>query len=159
MSPTLPHPSARLQVREQIHPAYIPREVAGNSRSPPVIPGAAKSKGPLSPQIPAFSRPSWNHHDRPVTPEVAGSSRHRDHTTTSAGPFKANEPALLPDTDGVNHARRMCIGSRLQEPSHRMNKPLGELDGRPRTVPTCPWRGEEVPLSRSFFSKTPACHH
>src|SRR6266511_1629550 len=42
------------------HPAYIPREVAGSSRK--------------SPPIPAYPRSARKSHDRPVTPEVAGSS-------------------------------------------------------------------------------------
>jgi hypothetical protein len=92
----------------QAHEAE-PRETAEAPGDTRLFPHASGRKALLSPVIPAYPRPARRDHDRPVTPEVAGSSHLRDHTTTSAGPFKPNEPALLPDTDGVNHSRRMCI--------------------------------------------------
>jgi hypothetical protein len=40
----------------------------------PQIPGASWPKALLTPRIPAYSRSARKRHDRPVTPEVAGSS-------------------------------------------------------------------------------------
>ena len=55
-------------------PAHIPREVAGSSCRFPVIPASHVAKVLRMPEIPAHSRSARNHQDRPVTPEVAGSS-------------------------------------------------------------------------------------
>ena len=56
------------------HPAHIRREVAGSSRRRPVVPASQVAKVLLMLEIPARSRSARNHQDRPVTPEVAGSS-------------------------------------------------------------------------------------
>ena len=57
------------------HPAHIPQEVAASSRPPPRIPATPIFESPRSrTQIAANPRPSRKRHDRPVTPEVAGSS-------------------------------------------------------------------------------------
>ena len=55
------------------HPALIPQEAPGSSRTLPRIP-AARGKGLLTAGIPAYPRSARKRHDRPVTPEVAGSS-------------------------------------------------------------------------------------
>ncbi len=57
-----------------LHPAHIRREVGGSSRRRAVIPASQVAKCLLMPGIPAYSRSARNHQDRPVTPEVAGSS-------------------------------------------------------------------------------------
>jgi hypothetical protein len=56
------------------HPALIPHEVAGNPRRHPRIPARPSSKGPAAAGIPAYTRSARKRQDRPVTPEVAGSS-------------------------------------------------------------------------------------
>src|SRR5918999_5741229 len=56
------------------HPADIPQEDAGSSRPPRQFPQAHGWKDLLFPGIPAYPRSARNHQDRPVTPEVAGSS-------------------------------------------------------------------------------------
>ena len=55
-------------------PARIPREVAGSSRTHPLLPETDAAKGLLTAEIPADPRPPRKYQDRPVTPEVAGSS-------------------------------------------------------------------------------------
>jgi hypothetical protein len=56
------------------HPVLIPREVAGHPRPRPPIPAKAEWKGLLLLQISAYPRSAPKRQDRPVTPEVAGSS-------------------------------------------------------------------------------------
>jgi len=56
------------------HPAQIPQEVAGGSRLRPLVPARPQPKGLLVREIPAYSRSAPRQQDRPVTPEVAGSS-------------------------------------------------------------------------------------
>src|SRR5687767_6737362 len=56
------------------HPALIRHEVAGNPRRHPRIPARPSSKNPARGGIPAYTRSARNRQDRPVTPEVAGSS-------------------------------------------------------------------------------------
>ena len=57
-----------------VHPALIPQKGVGRSRRLPAIPAHQRLKAPLSPRIPAYPRSVRNRQDRPVTPEVAGSS-------------------------------------------------------------------------------------
>ena len=57
-------------IASRAHPARGRRELP---RRPP-IPATPGSKGPLTPGIPAYPRSARKCHDRPVTPEVAGSS-------------------------------------------------------------------------------------
>ena len=76
-------------LRARRHPAHIPQRLRScqhrippSSRTrPPEAPGQTRQspqrqarKGPLPPAIPAYPRSARKHHDRPVTPEVAGSS-------------------------------------------------------------------------------------
>jgi hypothetical protein len=56
------------------YPALIPREVAGNPRRHPRIPARPSSKDRLAAGIPAYPCSARKRQDRPVTPEVAGSS-------------------------------------------------------------------------------------
>jgi hypothetical protein len=56
------------------HPALIPQKVAGASRRRPPNPARRRLKALLAPIIPADPRPDRRDQDRPVTPEVAGSS-------------------------------------------------------------------------------------
>jgi hypothetical protein len=56
------------------HPALIPHEAPGSSRRCPPIPATQWPKGLLTAEIPAYPRSTRKRHDRPVTPEVAGSS-------------------------------------------------------------------------------------
>src|SRR5918999_1561909 len=56
------------------HPALIPHEAPGNPRPHPRIPAMMRAQALLTRQIPAYPRSGRKHHDRPVTPEVAGSS-------------------------------------------------------------------------------------
>src|SRR5918996_3160838 len=56
------------------HPALIPHEAPGNPRPHPRIPATMRAQALLTRQIPAYPRSGRKHHDRPVTPEVAGSS-------------------------------------------------------------------------------------
>jgi hypothetical protein len=63
-----------LSIRTTEHPALIPQEAAGSSRRYPRIPATARPKGPLTTGTPAYPRSARKRHDRPVTPEVAGSS-------------------------------------------------------------------------------------
>jgi hypothetical protein len=71
-----PHPptSRCLQVRQRLHHAKYPAGGAGSSRPYPEIPATSRPKRLLSPEIPAYPWSARNCHDRPVTPEVAGSS-------------------------------------------------------------------------------------
>ena len=55
-------------------PALIPHEVAGSSRPYPAIPATRGAERLLLPGIPADARSARKRQDRPVTPEVAGSS-------------------------------------------------------------------------------------
>jgi hypothetical protein len=71
------HPRARpasFAIKATTHPALIPQEVNGTSRTAPRIPARLESESPLTAEIPAYPRPPRKRHDRPVTPEVAGSS-------------------------------------------------------------------------------------
>ena len=71
------HPFASsdaLSFRATPHPALIPHEAPGSSRRYPQIPATQRRKGPLMAAIPAYPRSARKRHDRPVTPEVAGSS-------------------------------------------------------------------------------------
>jgi len=61
-------------IQATAHPAPIPQEAAGSCRRHPPIPAGQEHKALLAPQIPAQSRLARNYQDRPVTPEVAGSS-------------------------------------------------------------------------------------
>jgi len=61
-------------LRQPPHPAQIPRELAGSSRSPPRIPATARPKRPFRAGIPAYHSSAPKRQDRPVTPAVAGSS-------------------------------------------------------------------------------------
>jgi hypothetical protein len=56
------------------HPALIPHEAAGSSRERAPIPATPGSESLLTAEIPAYPRSTRKRHDRPVTPEVAGSS-------------------------------------------------------------------------------------
>ncbi len=56
------------------HPALIPREVPATSRTGPRIPATLEPEDLLTAVIPADPRATRKRHDRPVTPEVAGSS-------------------------------------------------------------------------------------
>src|SRR5207253_298155 len=56
------------------HPALIPHEVAGNPGRHPRVPARPSSKDLLAAGLPAYSRSARKRQDRPVTPEVAGSS-------------------------------------------------------------------------------------
>ena len=57
-----------------MHPPSLPREVAVGSRPSPAVPAGNGRKALLSPVIPDHSRLARERQDRPVTPEVAGSS-------------------------------------------------------------------------------------
>jgi hypothetical protein len=68
------HPPNRLQGSQQTHPVDIPQEVVGSSRRSPAIPANHRDRTPAHGVIPVYPRPARNYQDRPVTPEVAGSS-------------------------------------------------------------------------------------
>ena len=78
------------------HLAHIPWETTGSSRQVPAIPATAASESPALWAIPAYSRRARICQDRPVTPEVAGSSRG---APVSEGPAHAplvwNVPPLV----------------------------------------------------------------
>jgi hypothetical protein len=79
-----------------LHPAHIPQGVAGSPRQPPAMPATPDRKVPLSAVIPAYSRSGRNHHDRPVTPEVAGSSPVAPvENTLQIGCGSASEPSSI----------------------------------------------------------------
>ena len=78
---------ASLQFRQRSHPAHVPQEVAECPGSHPASPQDDGRTAPLSLRIPAQSRPGRRHQDRPVTPEVAGSS--------PVAPVAARSPASL----------------------------------------------------------------
>jgi hypothetical protein len=61
-------------LRQRAHPAHIPQEAPGDPRRHPRIPAMLAAESLLSPGIPAYPRSARKRHDRPVTPEVAGSS-------------------------------------------------------------------------------------
>jgi hypothetical protein len=63
-----------LSAKTTTHPALIPQEVGGNSRPHPRIPATPALKRPAHRGNPRLSPLSSQAHDRPVTPEVAGSS-------------------------------------------------------------------------------------
>jgi hypothetical protein len=63
-----------LRTRQRLHPAPIPHEAAGNSRRTPRVAARTGLKALLLHGIPAYPRSARKCHDRPVTPEVAGSS-------------------------------------------------------------------------------------
>ncbi len=69
------HSSYWFQPWQRRHPALIPQEDAGSSRQSPAIPATSGLKRPApwlkSPPNPRSARKRY---DRPVTPEVAGSS-------------------------------------------------------------------------------------
>jgi hypothetical protein len=68
-------PSLRLFATQATsHPALIPQKAAGIPRPRPVIPARQRARDPLASGIPAHSRSASKRQDRPVTPEVAGSS-------------------------------------------------------------------------------------
>jgi hypothetical protein len=71
---SISHPFRPFASWATAHPALIPHETPGNSREPPRIPALKRLKALLAPGIPAYSRSCRKRHDRPVTPEVAGSS-------------------------------------------------------------------------------------
>ena len=81
---------ASFAIKATAHPALIPHEVAASSRPPPAIPATTSRKALLAAEIPAYPRSGRKRHDRPVTPEVAGSS--------PVAPVKTpvNPPLLLP---------------------------------------------------------------
>jgi hypothetical protein len=56
------------------HPALIPQDAPGSSRLHPPIPARPPPESPAHGGSPRRSRSSRKRHDRPVTPEVAGSS-------------------------------------------------------------------------------------
>ena len=56
------------------HPALIPQEVPEASGTTRESPQRRKSESPAHGEIPAYPRSTRKCHDRPVTPEVAGSS-------------------------------------------------------------------------------------
>jgi hypothetical protein len=98
------------------HPAHIPQEVAGNPRPPPEIPATPRAKHLLSPVIPAYSRPARNRHDRPVTPEVAGSSPVAPAKYLQIGIFcrlvRRNRPPAASYPAQIPHAARPEIAAR-----------------------------------------------
>jgi hypothetical protein len=70
----IPHTPRRFPAKTTLHPARIPREVAGSSRTRPAIPASHVAEILPRQEIPAYPRLDRKRHDRPVTPEVAGSS-------------------------------------------------------------------------------------
>jgi hypothetical protein len=56
------------------HPALIPHEPPGSTRPCPRNHATTRAKSPAPPVIPAYPRSARKRHDRPVAPEVAGSS-------------------------------------------------------------------------------------
>jgi hypothetical protein len=74
-TPTYPADISRPFTRTATqHPALIPQEAAGNARLHPRIPATPGAESLLTGEIPAYPRSGRKRHDRPVTPEVAGSS-------------------------------------------------------------------------------------
>ena len=67
------HP-ALVAIWATTHPAFLPHEAPRDPRPHPRIPATPRSEALLSPRIPAYPGPGRKHHDRPVTPEVAGLS-------------------------------------------------------------------------------------
>jgi hypothetical protein len=68
------HSSRWLSAKTTTHPAPIPQEVAGSSRPTGQSPQRQCRKTLLTAGIPAHPRLDRKRQDRPVTPEVAGSS-------------------------------------------------------------------------------------
>jgi hypothetical protein len=66
--------SGSLAATATTHPALIPQESAGDSRPSRAIAATACSKDPHLGQSPAYPGSGRKYQDRPVTPEVAGSS-------------------------------------------------------------------------------------
>src|SRR5205823_5221171 len=64
----------RWLLRQQRIPALIPQEVAGTSRQYPLNLATRRSESPAVAGNPRLSRSARKRQDRPVTPEVAGSS-------------------------------------------------------------------------------------
>jgi predicted dithiol-disulfide oxidoreductase (DUF899 family) len=69
------------------HPALIPQEVAGSSRQSPAIPATPESKDPAHGRNPAHPRAARKRQDRPVTPQVAGSSHVAPVEAPASPPF------------------------------------------------------------------------
>ena len=64
----------RLPRRQPLHPPLIPHEAPGSPRPHPRIPARQDRKALRTAGIPAYPRSARKRQDRPVTPEVAGSS-------------------------------------------------------------------------------------
>jgi hypothetical protein len=95
------------------HPVLIPRKVAGHLRPLPPIPANAEWKGLLLPQIPAYPRSARKRQDRPVTPEVAGSSPVAPVSTSTASPTPS-EHATVSDL-GVQRCEH-CVAAGYTPP-------------------------------------------
>jgi hypothetical protein len=75
------------------HPALIPQEAPGGSRPRPRIPATTGAESLRFTGIPAYPRSTRKRHDRPVTPEVAGSSPVAPVQTCKIGSFVAQAGA------------------------------------------------------------------
>ena len=79
-APIIPETTSRkhlasFAMKTTLHPALIPQEVAGSSRRDPQIPATAPTERPaIAGESPPIHAQSGRAMDRPVTPEVAGSS-------------------------------------------------------------------------------------
>jgi hypothetical protein len=98
------HPPNRLQGSQQTHPVDIPQEVVGSSRRSPAIPANHRDRTPAHGVIPVYPRPARNYQDRPVTPEVAGSSPVAPVKSLQIGIFFL--PALAQSTAGFRPVTR-----------------------------------------------------
>jgi hypothetical protein len=130
------------------HPAQIPQEVAVTSRRCPPIPAHELRKAPLWVAIPADPRSLRNDQDRPVTPEVAGSS------PVAPAKVPGNRRILLPDM--TNFDRRPpdrsradpACGSRAEpDPGKSAGNQLDSVTGlgnrRPSIIRVIPRRSRE----------------
>jgi hypothetical protein len=116
------------------HPALIPHKPPGDRRQHPPIPATAWSEAPLTEGIAADPRSARKRHDRPVTPEVAGSSPVAPVKNLQIGIFCRRSTAGF---SRIPHRSRTRIG-RESPPGAARSRESTQEDARP-TRPEVGW--------------------
>jgi hypothetical protein len=122
-----------LTTETTLHPAHIPHELGGAPAGARKSPQRKGRNALVSPVIPAYSRPDRRYQDRPVTPEVAGSS--------PVAPVKSLQIGLF-CRYSEQEDRRLLVIPRSSRSGRSRPEPLGAAN--PRT-------GDDRPTRRGVY--------
>jgi hypothetical protein len=135
-----------LAIETTPHLALIPHEPAGSSRQYPRIPATERREVLLLPEIPANPRPGRKRHDRPVTPEVAGSSPVAPVKSCKSGCSVAGLGAS--DRQTPAHPAEIPHGNRRRKPPEAGNS--RNVSCRPNSRRSYVGGGDKAVLCRDF---------